>query len=190
MRLKMSVVLISMITVVVASCSHNRSRVVSKRPASENAQEIASGQAESSPRSLVSAIDFIPGRKALSPEATAEINRLLIEAKQVGQVHEVSIAVWSDVEAPEGQGQKIPRSQVDLAEERADNIEKYIDRMEPQADLKVHNMAEESSGFVNYLQAQDETVKSQLATVGVATDEVNDEIKGRSSSALVLIKVK
>lgn len=170
------------------SCSHNRSRVVEKKSGSDaNSGAVTPVEKE---KSLVSAIDFEPGRKGLSAEATAEINRALMEAEMSGEVAEVSIAAWSDVEASEGQGQKIPQAQVELAEERAQNIEKYIDRMQPTADLKVHNMAEETQPFIEYLKSQDPKTKSQLAEVGVATDDVSNGIKWRSSAALVLIKLK
>jgi len=141
-------------------------------------------------RNIVSTIDFEPGRKGLSPEATAELNRAILEAKQRGEVGEVDIAVWSDLEYPATKGQKLPAQQVDIADDRGENIGKYLDRMEPKANVKIFNMAKQPSSFANFLNTQDSEVKNKLSALGVTTDETGTDVKGRSSSALVFIKVK
>ncbi len=141
-------------------------------------------------RSLVSSIDFEPGRKGLSAEATAELNRVIMEAKQKGEVQQVNVAVWSDSEASASEGKKLPAGQVSLAQQRAKNIEKYMDRMEPAADVHVINMAQKPAAFAHFIQSQDPSVKEKLSAMGMATDESTSEIKGRSSSAVVVIQVR
>lgn len=166
----------------------NKTEIVDKSQASDLSQNQQAAVAMD--RNIVSSIDFEPGRRALSPEATAELNRAIMEAKQRGQVGEVDIAVWSDMEYPAGQGQKLPDQQINIAKERGANIEKYLDRMEPGASVKVHNMARQPSTFADFLHTQDSEVKNKLAAMGVSTDATGTDVKGRSSSALVMIKLK
>jgi len=150
----------------------------------------AATEAMAADRNVVSSIEFKPGAKRLSPEATAELNRAILEAKQRGAVEEVHIAVWADQEAPARTGAALPRSQVRIAKERGENIENYMDQMEPAADIQIHNMTTKSESFADYLNTQDVVTKSRLADLGVSSNPDTDEISGPTSSALVFIKVK
>ncbi len=141
-------------------------------------------------RSLVSSIDFQPGRKGLTPEATAELNRVIMEAKQKGDIQQVNVAVWSDSEATGAEGRKLPAAQVQLAQQRAQNIQRYIDRMEPSADVRVINMAKKPAQFANFVQSQNPSVKEKLSAMGITSDEISNDLKGRSSSAVVVIQVR
>jgi hypothetical protein len=142
------------------------------------------------PANIVSTIPFDQGQKSLSPEATAELNRALSEARTRGEVEGVDIIVWSDQNAAAKSTRTQSRSQIEIARQRGENIEKYVDRMEPDAFVQVHNMATRPDAFMNYLNAQDEMTKEKLATAGLAADPETDEIKAHNSSAVVLIKMK
>lgn len=172
---------------VACASSPNKTEVVDK---TDKLNSDATKAAVALDRNIVSTIAFEPGRKGLSPEATAELNRAILEAKQRGDVEAVNIAVWSDMDYPSAKGQELPKKQVELAEERASNIEKYIDRMQPEAEITVHNMAERPGTFSNFLETQDATLKNRLAALGVSTDETGQAVKARSSSALVFIKLR
>jgi len=183
--------ILASLMLVACAASPNKTEVVEKTE-TITTRQMAQAPAEKAAivmdRNIVSTIAFEPGRKGLSPEATAELNRVILEAKQRGEVQAVDVAVWSDMES--AKGQKLPRQQVELAKERADNIEKYIDRMQPEADVTIHNMAQQPGSFANFLKTQDTTVKNRLAALGVAADETGQDVKARSSSALVFIKLK
>lgn len=183
----------------IVACSSTRNKTNVVRTETEttqthhNADSTPVASAEAMPagdRNVVSSIEFAPGQKKLSPEATAELNRAILEAKQRGQVEEVHVAVWPDQTAPTRAGAAFPKTQVQITKERAENIENYMDQMEPDANIQVHNMTSKSSDFASYLDVQDELTKNRLADVGVSTNPENDEVKGPTSSALVFIKVK
>ncbi len=140
--------------------------------------------------SLVSSIEFARGQRTLNPEATAELNRVLSEAREKGEVAGVDIIVWPDSAATAKMGKAQSRSAIETARQRGENIEKYVDRMEPAANVQVHNMATRPDAFMNYLNAQDEMTKEKLAQAGLAADPETDEVKGRTSSAVILIKMK
>lgn len=186
---KMITLMASFVFMACAS-SPNKTEVVEKtevtttRAAPQTPPERASVALD---RNIVSAVTFEPGRKGLSPEATAELNRVIMEAKQRGEVESVDVAAWSDMSA---QGKRVPTEQVRLARERAANIQKYIDRMEPEAEVQTHNMAQQPSSFARFLNTQDPSVKNRLAAVGVTTDSSGQKVHARNSSALVFIKLK
>lgn len=177
----------------VAACSSTRNKTEVVKAENASAKRAVGLESETEKAALamdqniVSTINFEPGRRALSPEATAEINRAILEAKQRGEVDEVSIAVWSDMKYPANKDSKLPKQQIDIAKERGDNIEKYIDQLEPKADVSVHNMAERPGAFSNFLKTQDATMKNRLSALGVANAE-NPE--AQTSSALIFIKLK
>jgi hypothetical protein len=183
--------------IVACSSTRNKTNVVRTKTETtqthQNTETPAAMSAEAMPagdRNVVSSIEFAPGQKKLSPEATAELNRAILEAKQRGQVEEVHVAVWPDQVAPTRAGASFPKTQVQIAKERAENIENYMDQMEPEANIQIHNMTSKSSDFANYLEMQDEITKNRLADAGVSANPETDEVKGPTSSALVFIKVK
>jgi hypothetical protein len=159
-------------------------------PATSAAGSPAMARPETESANIVSNIEFNKGQKTLSPEATAELNKALSEARTRGQVEGVDIIVWSDRDAAVKSTAAQSRSQIEIARQRGENIEKYVDRMEPDAFVQVHNMATRPDAFMNYLNAQDEMTKEKLASAGLAADPATDEIKGHNSSAVILIKMK
>lgn len=170
----------------------NKTEVVEKNPDRAIAAEPSANQqaAITLDRNIVSEIEFDPGRKALSPEATAELNRAILEAKERGEVGSVNVAVWSDMAYPTEDAKGLPRTQVELAKERGENIEKYMDRMQPEADIKVHNMARRPTAFSNFLNTQDAELKNRLAAMGIAESATAQSAQERKSTALVFIKLK
>jgi hypothetical protein len=167
--------------------TRNQTKVVKTETTETTHQNAAAVKPED--RNVVSSIEFAPGQRTLSPEATAELNKAILEAKQRGEVQEVNIAVWSDLNST-GTKANLPRSQVNIAKERGENIEEYVDRMEPDVNVKVHNMATKPTSFVDYLNTQDATTKQKMAEAGVAANTDTNEVNGPSSSAIVVIKVK
>jgi hypothetical protein len=169
------------------SSTRNQTKVVKETTTTETHQDATAVKPED--RNIVSSLEFAPGQRSLSPEATAELNRAILEAKQRGEVQEVNIAVWSDLASADPHI-NLPRSQVNIAKERGENIEQYVDRMEPDVNVKVHNMAAKPATFADYINSQDAATKQKMAEAGVAANSDTNEVKGPSSSAIVVIKVK
>lgn len=141
-------------------------------------------------RSVVSTINFAKGRQVLTAQAAQEIQSAIAEARKMGEIKSIDVAVWSDQEYPK-HGAELPRREVSLADERAENIEKLIDSASPEASVKTYNMAKEPNAFQKWVETRDAYLKTKLVETGVITSngEAVPETK-RASSALLFIEVK
>ena len=125
---------IAVVSVLTVGCAHNRTDVAEE---ARSANEVeAAAQLN---RSVVSTVAFVPGQKGLSPAAASEIQSALAEARKMGEIKTVEIVAWSDREYPV-KGKALPKSQINLADERAKNVEKLVDQVEPSADVKRFNI--------------------------------------------------
>lgn len=141
-------------------------------------------------RNRVVTVEYNRGQQGLSANATAEIEKALREARMHGEVDNVDVAVWSDMQYP-AEGKTLPQSQVDLADARAKNLEKFIDRIEPKSDVKTYNMAKQPNAFQKWVSTRDAEVKSKLTAAGVTSRTVSNEvIYDRASKAMVFIEIR
>jgi hypothetical protein len=140
-------------------------------------------------RNVISSIRFTPGREVLTPEAASVIERALEEARIRGAVDLVEVVAWPDAEYP-AKGTELPKRQVRLAEHRGQNIEKYVRNVQPSATVRIHNMAQHSSNLGELFNTNDAELKKKLVSLGVAPTSDEPSVVGRSSTALVFIKVK
>lgn len=141
-------------------------------------------------RNMVVTVDFKPGQQGLSADATAQIEKALRDARTRGEVDNVDVAVWSDMQYP-AEGRTLPREQVRLADERAKNLENFIDRVEPKSDVTVYNMAKQPNAFQKWVNTRDAEVKEKLTRAGVTQrTTANDVIYDRTSKAMVFIEVR
>lgn len=129
---------------------------------------------------MISRIDLKPGDKELPQSAIGEINRVIELAKQKGKIEEVEVLVWSDMEYP-SKNKNLSKYQVDLAEERGKNLERYLDRKEPSANIKVYNMAEKPSAFAQMIKTKDAQLKAKISGMNEVTEP---------STALLMFQVK
>ncbi|MBC7743008.1 MAG: hypothetical protein H7061_12480 [Bdellovibrionaceae bacterium] len=143
--------------------------------------------AEELNRSIVSSVSFAKGQKGLTPEATSEIQKALADARRLGKIKTVEVAVWSDMEYPK-KGKSLPSKQIKLANERAKNVEKLIDQVEPKSTIKTFNMAKQPNAFQKWVDTRDAHIKQKLASTGITAAE--GVATDRASSALVFIEVE
>lgn len=138
-------------------------------------------------RDIVSTLIFRPGSRRVTSGALEELDRAISEARERGEIETVDVAVWSDGPYPK-EGRAAPK-QVNLAEDRGENIEKYISSRDPAASVRVHNMAKNPSALAKLLKTPDASIKEKLVSLGIA-DPRSGRLEDRSSSALVFIKLK
>lgn len=140
-------------------------------------------------RSVVSSVTFAKGQNGLSPAAASEIQKALSDARKIGKIKTVEVAVWSDMEYPK-KGNALPKTQINLASARAKNVEKLIDQVEPSSSVKTFNMAKQPNAFQKWVDTRDAHVKQKLAASGITSDYNDGHSGDRSSSALVFIEVE
>lgn len=169
---------------VAAGCSSQNEKVTS---ADTKAAAVAAAHMD---RNRVITVDFKRGQQGLSSQATADVEKAIREARMHGEVGNVDVAVWSDLQYP-AEGHTLPKAQVDLANARAKNLEKLIDRVEPKSDIKTYNMAKQPNAFQKWVNTRDADVKAKLTDAGVATRTVSNEvIYDRAAKAMIFIEIR
>lgn len=136
-------------------------------------------------------IDFAPGQTQLSDSAKTSIRRLTAEAPE-NTVDEVKVLAWADKEYP-ANGTKPARSDVALADDRADSVKTYIRQdLNYDVDVDNHNMAKRPSTLAKVMTTEDYDIKSAFEHTGqIAVDPTSRDqifVGSKASKALVLVK--
>ncbi len=140
--------------------------------------------------SVVSSIKFEKNRHGLDEAARSEVDRAIQAAKDSGKIDKVTVAVWSDREYP-GPTKKLNGKQMTLARERGLEIQKYLKENMKLGRVDIVNMAKAPSDLSKYLKSSEARLKDRLVSAGVApTTDDEPVVKGRASTALILVKTK
>lgn len=174
----------------VTACAHRDSTetTTDRDLVQQKEQQVAAARGEQ----VVSNIKFSRGQTDLTPSARAELDRAITEARRMGNIDDVTVAVWSDVEYPARNQSKVSSKQLELADKRGEKIEDYIARHNDITGLQVsvHNMGKKPSYLADMFQTADAKLKQQLVSKGVVRSTDDPTVTGQTSSALVFIKVK
>lgn len=138
---------------------------------------------------VVSSIRFPMGQSKLTASARTELAQAVEAAKKSGGVEDVTVVVWSDREYPP-KNQKLPKAQVNLAENRGEEIENYLEDDLATGSVSVHNMAKHPTAINRFLRTTDARLKKELVAAGIAPAADGAEVTGRSSTALVIVQTK
>jgi hypothetical protein len=176
---------LALLTMTVMSCAHHNH---AKKVAEDNQITKEAELASELNRSVVSSVNFAKGQKGLSPEAASEIQKALADARRIGKIKTVEVAVWSDMAYPL-KGKALPRKQINLANDRAKTVEKLIDQVEPSSSVKTFNMAKQPNAFQKWVDTRDAHVKQKLASSGITSDFKEGQTNDRASTALLFIEV-
>ena len=135
---------------------------------------------------IVTTLKFEQDGTTLTPEAKADLDKAVSEARARGEIDDVTVAVWSDMAYPANH--KLPSHQVRLADQRGDQIEDYLakDLNVSSYRVGVHNMGEKPGFLSDFMKNADPALKDQLEAQGVSAADTTDH----ASSALVFIKLK
>lgn len=137
---------------------------------------------------VISRIQFDQGRSTLTPGAQEELRKAVEQARSMGEVDEITVAVWSDMEYPTRQ-KKLSKTQLDLADKRADEVERFLDRNFDVDEIRVHNMAKQPNALSQILSTPDADLKQRLVSSGMVSDQESGQM-GRASSALIMVEVE
>lgn len=175
-------------TLVIVACSSNRTSTVGEQPTNPvTNKEVA--VAETQGAHVVSSITFDKGKTELNQKAKEEINTAIWKARQQGEVDDVIVTVWADEPYP-GKSRKLPQRQVDLADERGEQIEDYLEKNLDISDVKVHNMGKKPNALAETFKTADAELKDQLQKYGVASNGSAQTKPSRVSTALIMVQVK
>ncbi|MBX3041491.1 MAG: hypothetical protein KF789_12355 [Bdellovibrionaceae bacterium] len=170
-----------------ACAGKDKTEVVGENPIQSKAEKAAERRGEH----VVSRVSFNKGQSDLTPGAREQLTKAVTEAQKMGEIDDVTVAVWSDMEYP-GKNRKLPNAQVRLADNRGEKIENYLsDQLDVSGyRVKVHNMGKKPGFMAEYLNTADNQLKSDLVAQGIAPKDGEMTLQNASSSALVFIKLK
>ena len=136
-------------------------------------------------------INFNKGSTALPAAEQTKLTTFLNEAKSKGNIDEIEVAVWSDKSFP-AKGAPLSKSEQDLADDRGDAVEDFIEEKISGADVEVYNMAEKTNWLARAFNTEEAELKSMFMREGEAPI-TNDEylaIKnaGAPQKGVVLVK--
>lgn len=112
-------------------------------------------------------VDFDKQSSVLDTTDADKIRTLVEEAKKGGTLDKVMVAAWPDQEFPAA-NQKLPKTEVELAKLRAENIRDQVKRQLGVNDVEVYNMGESANWLARALNTGDAKLKKEFVRQGAA----------------------
>ena len=170
-----------------ACAGKDKTEVVGENAVQSKTEQTAQKRGEH----VVSKVTFNKGQSDLTPSARQELTKAITEAQKMGEIDDVTVAVWSDMNYP-GKNRKLPNAQVKLADVRGEKIENYLsDQLDVSGyRVSVHNMGKKPGFLAEYMNTADNKLKTDLVAHGIAPKDGEMALDGTTSSALVFIKLK
>lgn len=139
-------------------------------------------------------LNFEPDSATLSDSDKESLRKLITDAKAKGEISEVSIAAWSDKPLPP-RGEKLMDKDQELADNRAEAIEDFLDSELEVAEIDTFNMAESANWVARTFRTEDAELKSIFGRRGADTPLTNEEFNlirdsGGPSKAVVVVEYK
>ncbi len=129
-------------------------------------------------------ISFPKGSSSLSESNKMKIEKLTSSAQKKGEIEEIKVLAWADKDYPSA-GQHAARSDIQLADRRADMIKNYIeDSLNTDADVDSHNMAKRPMVLSKYLKTDDYQIKSHIES----NQEAKEFLDNRDSKAVIMVE--
>lgn len=106
-------------------------------------------------------ISFKKGSANLSEGDRVKLRSLIKSAREEGKIDKVIVATYADKAYRDTANNTYTDAEKDLAEKRADNLEKVLDEIGA-GDVDTYNMAEKPNWFEKNLKTDDATVKKAV----------------------------
>jgi len=160
-----------------------------------NAWGMVTAESEAAARKLgassVGEVEFDLGKTALSDGAKLDLDELKSEAEQAGDINEVRVIAWADKEYPPAEQKKYTSADIRIAEDRANNVRKYLKEQLHLKSITTYNMAKRPNLFQEMLKTPAAAIKDTLEKSGAAPHtEENTGLfgeKSKSSTAMILV---
>ena len=133
-------------------------------------------------------VAFQPGSSQLDDNAKAGLVDLINRSLHSGQIQELKVVAWSDVDYPSENASYVPSSQRDLADERGDRIKTFIQSRYNGMNVATYNMARRPDALSQAFNTSDAQTKQSFEQAGISAENSGDvNIK---SKAIVLSVLK
>lgn len=137
------------------------------------------------------ALGFSKGAATVDEGMKQKVRALLQAVKKNAQVDKIFLASWADQKLPADSKQDLTEAEQDLAAQRAENLEKFLDA-EGYDDVDVLNMARQASWMGKTLGTDDAQVKESMKGHAVSDGDMRAlakklESKGGAGKLVVAV---
>lgn len=139
----------------------------------------------------VTELGFEKGSATLQQSHQKELDQFVSEAKQKGEIAEIRVAAWGDLEYPPRETAKLPKAERTLAEKRADAVKDYLKKNLQIGDVTTLNMAERPNALQRALKTPTARTKRAMEKTGAAPTTKTEtgilNLKGKASHVVVMV---
>ncbi|MBA2403628.1 MAG: hypothetical protein H0V66_02570, partial [Bdellovibrionales bacterium] len=112
-------------------------------------------------------IIFSKGTEAVPHTAKTDIKKMFERARKVGKIYSAKIISWGDQPRPAKKKHSLSSSQLKLVEDRNDNLEAFLERLDLQMNVNKISMAEKPEVMDELLSHDDRILKKHLEFIKV-----------------------
>ncbi len=177
-----------LLTVIAASCSSTDrpvTKAAHKEDASLTSQAVANNNGE-----YYTVLEFDKGTQRLSEASKRDLRDFVASAKRDGrEIDDIRILSWADKEYPQS-GAKLSERDVNMANERAKSIEKYLkDDLRADGNYATYNMAKRPNKVSEFFRADDYKTKRIFEKKGAAPAGTSMEnfVTSKASKSLIMV---
>lgn len=162
------------------------------KPAAQNEPMPAASSTQSAENQTVETVQFEKGSSKLSMESETGIRKFIDTAKTLGKIKEVKVAVWSDHETPLQAEKDLSKEDRRLAEERGEQIKKFLHKDLGIKSVKIYNMAHGTSKLAKLFNTEEAELREAFSQKG-HDEKLRPEVKlirdhGKPSAAVLVVE--
>ncbi|WP_408097388.1 hypothetical protein ACJVC5_00335 [Peredibacter sp. HCB2-198] len=166
----------------VASCAHDAKK---KNPDDEPANPATVAGTR------YTTLEFTKGKSDLTAASKESLKNFIAKSHQTNKpIDDIRILAWADTEYPSNKKNNIPKSQVILASERAQEIRDYLEvDLKEVNDIDAYNMAKRPDLLSKMFRSDESEVKQAFETTGTTASRLPDGSVSytKASKAIVII---
>lgn len=151
----------------------------------------AKSVAKAEETTYVTEISFDKGSTTLSTAAKRRLASFVSNARKSGDIDDIKIVTWADVEYPSMEAGKLSKEQRDLATRRNRALKEYLkDVSDDEGDVDTYNMASRPGALSRLVRSDDARVKRSLEAAGIPTTDSKVKMPAKASKSIVMIVMK
>jgi outer membrane protein OmpA-like peptidoglycan-associated protein len=181
----------------VGACAHKKAEEAgpnaaqpTKTPAvvsTEPSQE-ARYAANENDAAFVSEVIFAKGSSKLSKASKRSLDEMIQKSKKTSALREVKIVAWGDLEYPSVNSKKLPKDQRNLAQARAEALQKVFKKTDVKVEL--FNMADRPSALSSLMQTDNSRIKKSLEVAGIPNTDTAVKTPSKAGHGIVMVILK
>lgn len=137
--------------------------------------------------SFVTEVSFEPGSATLSEDAKERLNQVVNQARATGEIDDIKVISWADMDYPSASAKTLPKQQRDLAERRAEEIRRHLRASDASLDVDAVNMTKRPNALARWVGTEDARIKRSLETAGIPNTDSPDVLASKVGKAMVMV---